>query len=208
MHRIVSVSGSREGTDMVRRMIETISAEQSSACVMSGDFNQYLLRQQQGYHAGHQQQADPNQQYSAEWAAYHAAQATAQQQVVSQQASQTAQFAAAPVAAADPAPDAYYEQFFRYAYYYGEEAARQHYGAWSPPPGTPNPYGVNPALGSSQPSEKSLATAASNNPSVDASSVVAAAAKEPSVSAAVSTQPVRDSSQRRVSNLPAWMTKS
>merc|ERR1712025_636397 len=43
-----------------------------------------------------------------------------------------------------PAPDAYYDAFFRYMYHYGEDAARKYYGAWSPPQGTPNPYGVNP----------------------------------------------------------------
>lgn len=44
--------------------------------------------------------------------------------------------------AATPAPTdptAYYNDFWKYAQYYGEEAARKYYGAWSPPVGTPNP---------------------------------------------------------------------
>lgn len=36
--------------------------------------------------------------------------------------------------------DYYYEDFFRYAYFYGEEAARKVYKDWSPPEGTSNPY--------------------------------------------------------------------
>jgi hypothetical protein len=53
---------------------------------------------------------------------------------------------AQPSAAAAATSTDHYEPFFRYAYYYGEEAARAYYGAWSPPFGTPNPYGVNPSL--------------------------------------------------------------
>ena len=37
-------------------------------------------------------------------------------------------------------PTAYYDAFWRYVQYYGEDAARKYYGAWSPPVGTPNPY--------------------------------------------------------------------
>jgi hypothetical protein len=54
-----------------------------------------------------------------------------------------------PTTAAATSTD-HYEPFFRYAYYYGEEAARAYYGAWSPPFGTPNPYGVNPTLAATQ----------------------------------------------------------
>ena len=50
-----------------------------------------------------------------------------------------------PVLAPVPAPNTYYVQFFWYAHYYGDAAARQYYGPyWSPPVGTWNPYGVNP----------------------------------------------------------------
>ena len=37
------------------------------------------------------------------------------------------------------APEAYYEDFWNYAGWYGEEAARQAYGAYAPPLGTPPP---------------------------------------------------------------------
>jgi len=91
--------------------------------------------------------------YSTEWAAYYAAQAAAGQPahggvqagVQVAQPSPTAA-AAAPVptnggaAASVPTdPTAYYNDFWKYVSYYGEEAARQYYGAWSPPSGTPNP---------------------------------------------------------------------
>ena len=64
-----------------------------------------------------------------------------------------------------------------------EEAARKHYGAWSPPVGTPNP---------------------------NAGASAGATASAPAPSSAATAQPanVTDSSVRRVSNLPAWMTKS
>lgn len=76
-------------------------------------------------------------------------------------------------------PTAYYDAFWRYAHYYGEDASRKYYGAWSPPPGTPNPYAQ------SQPQ----AQGGSPQTKPDASTV-------------------KDSSARKVSNLPAWMTKT
>jgi hypothetical protein len=39
-------------------------------------------------------------------------------------------------------PTAYYNDFWKYATYYGEAAARVYYGAWSPPAGTAPPAGV------------------------------------------------------------------
>lgn len=39
-------------------------------------------------------------------------------------------------------PTAYYNDYWHYASYYGEAAARLYYGAWSPPEGTPPPPGV------------------------------------------------------------------
>ena len=44
-----------------------------------------------------------------------------------------------PVAGATPAADAYYEDFWKYVDYYGEEAARAYYQTWAPPVGTPRP---------------------------------------------------------------------
>lgn len=51
--------------------------------------------------------------------------------------------AATATTAGDPAsdPTAYYTAYWQYAVYYGEEAARQYYGLWSPPEGTPPPEG-------------------------------------------------------------------
>jgi len=73
-------------------------------------------------------------------------------------------------AAVDPNdPTAYYEQFWQYCTYYGEKAAREFYGAWSPPEGTPPPPGivVAPDSNSSQapappPAETATTTAASS----------------------------------------------
>jgi far upstream element-binding protein len=216
IYRVISVTGSADGTAQVKQMIETIIAEQSSQSVMSGaaftNGNQYG-QQQHNYYGGHQQvygqqaygqQAAYGQQtygqpayggqmqttaqktdYSAEWAAYYAAQAAAGQGGGT--ATTVAAPAAAPVAAAaqeQPAHDAYYEVFWQYAAYYGEEAARTHYGAWSPPVGTPNP-------------NVATTTAPTTTPSV-------APANAPIAAAALEAQ---DSSVRKVSNLPAWMTK-
>jgi len=169
-HRVATVTGTQEGCNQVQGFIERIINEQSSACVMSG------APPQQNYYQEQLQGANQN---SAEWQAYYAAQAVVKQQQPPVQAP------AAPV----PAADAYYEQFFRYAYYYGEPAARQYYGAWSPPVGTPNPYGVNP-------NGVTAAPAAAPTP----------AAAAPAV-APMSHQESRESSVRKVSNLPAWMTQ-
>jgi far upstream element-binding protein len=167
---------------------------------------------------------------SAEWAAYHAAVAAQQQQTTTYtpSASQTFQenygswavdpyqqhYSAASstsavpsndnIAAAtlqqQPASDAYYEQYFRYEYYYGEQAARQHYGAWAPPVGTPNPYGVNPNV--QAPPSSTTAVPAYSEASTNA------AGTGPSVSSdAAGAADSRETSQRQVSNLPAWMTK-
>jgi hypothetical protein len=54
----------------------------------------------------------------------------------------------APAAAIDPT--SYYPDFWNYASFYGEEAARLYYTVWSPPVGTPPPPGiVLPAAGAS-----------------------------------------------------------
>lgn len=172
-HRVATVTGTQEGCNQVQGFIERIIQEQSSACVMSG------TPVQQNYYSH-----DTAHNNSAEWQAYYAAQAVAQQQQ-------------APAPAAAPTPpvptsDAYYEQFFRYAYYYGEPAARQYYGAWSPPVGTPNPYGVNPNGITAAP--------------VAAVAPTPAAAVVPTA-ATISHEHARDTSVRKVSNLPAWMTQ-
>ena len=78
--------------------------------------------------------------------------------------------------------------FWQYAGYYGEEAARKHYGLWSPPVGTPNPNGNSAVAAAPQ---------AAPAPAVQAT-------QEQISQAQASTT---DSSVRKVSNLPAWMTK-
>ena len=200
MYRIISVSGSAAGCEQVKQMIETIVAEQSSQSVMSGvafgnSSQQYGQQQaygqhygqqqgygQQGYQQqqqyGHEQQATGQKDYSAEWAAYYAAQAA-------QQATGAGASATTTATSDQPAFDAYYDVFWQYASYYGEEAARQHYGAWSPPVGTPNP---------------------NTQASASAPTLAAPPAPAPASASATSQQKVQDSSVRKVSNLPAWMT--
>lgn len=39
-------------------------------------------------------------------------------------------------------PTSYYPDFWNYAAYYGEAAARAYYTVWSPPVGTPPPEGI------------------------------------------------------------------
>jgi len=192
-HRVATVSGSKAGVEKVQAMIDSIINQQSSSAVMSGTpyhkNNNYLGQQ---YYGG--QQDGQNGEYSAEWQAYYAAQAVAKQQQPQHAP------APAPVAAAQqqPAADAYYEQFFRYAYYYGEDKARQYYGAWSPPVGTPNPYGVNPNGVAPAPAAAAAPAAATHAPQQQ---------QQPQQPQHHQGQ-VRDSSVRKVSNLPAWMTRA
>jgi len=202
-HRIATVSGTQEGCERARQMIQQISAEQGSAGVMAGAPFSGGVRgpQRQQPYGGPQE----NQQaYSAEWAAYHAAQAAAQQQQQLQQAAQ-ALAAVTPTATGQqqPAPDTYYEQFFRYAYYYGEEAARKYYDAWSPPAGTPNPYGINPA--GIQPAP--AAEAHAQPPAAQPQQSSAAPMQAHTQPAAHVGSEARETGRRKVSNLPAWMTK-
>ena len=184
-------------------MIERIVMEQSSGCVMAGTGGGPggggAYQQQQQYNQGYQQQqAGGQQDYSAEWAAYYAAQAVAQaQQTPAAAAPAPTPAPAAAAAAPGPASDAYYEDFFRYAYYYGEPAARQYYGAWSPPEGTPNPYGVNPDGVTAPPASAGQAAAPAPAPQ----SAPAPAPVQQQISNA------RDTGVRKVSNLPAWMTR-
>lgn len=217
MYRVISVSGPAAGCEQVKQMIETIVQEQSSQSVMSGVAfgnggnhygqqqsygqqnyygQQQSYGQQYGQQGGYQQQQAYGQgqqqagqkDYSAEWAAYYAAQAAQQGGQAAGAAPATASAPAPAAAASDsaqPAHDAYYDVFWQYASYYGEEAARKHYGGWSPPVGTPNPNAVA-AAGATQASAPAPAAAAP------------AAAAQPTA---------QDSSVRKVSNLPAWMTK-
>jgi len=217
--RIATVNGPSTGCEMVKQMIERIILEQSSQSVMSGtgydnggvaiagygqqqagaygaggygQQHQQTAYGQQASYGGQQQYADSaagaQTDYSAEWAAYYAAQAAQNAGVVAVGPT----IVAAPAPASDQqAADAYYEQFHRYAYYYGDDAARQYYGAWSPPVGTPNPYGINPN-GITAPPDTAPAPAPASAPAA--------------VAPASADVNVRDTGRRGVSNLPAWMT--
>ena len=124
-----------------------------------------------------------------------------------------------------PASDAYYEQFFRYAYYYGEPAARQYYGPhWSPPVGTANPYGVNPnlpatatittpaATGTAHPATTTTTTTtpAPTAPMTTTTTTATSSSGPITTATPAASQPPpqqRETSVRKVSNLPAWMNK-
>lgn len=192
-HRVATVSGSKEGCSQVQAMIEQIINQQSSASVMPGsNFNNHQNYSGQQYY-GQGDQNGQNGQNSAEWQAFYAAQAYAKQQ----QEQPRQDPAPAPAAAAPaPAADAYHEQFFRYAYYYGEDAANEYYGAWSPPAGMPNPYGVNPNGITAAPAPAAAAPAPSSAP-----------ARAPAAPQQQQQGGFRDTSVRKVSNLPAWMTR-
>jgi far upstream element-binding protein len=178
VYRIITVTGpTMDACQQVQAMIHRILSEQSSAGVMSGNQQYHQQQQQQQYNNNGPQVNQPG--YSAEWAAYHAAQQQQQQQqqyygtqamatpVVdtttvtagSAQQPQQQQVVANTATVAAATTNEYTEPFFRYAYYYGEDAARQYYGAWSPPIGTPNPYGINPN-GITQPATVATTTAA------------------------------------------------
>lgn len=140
--------------------------------------------------------------YSAEWAAYYAQQAasgstSASASTPAPAAAASPASAPAPVAsggnAQQPAADSYYDAFFRYAVYYGEAAARQYYGAWSPPQGTPNPYGAAGSGASVAPASAAVSTGMGH--------------PQQSAPAPAQSEILDTSARRGVSNLPAWMTK-
>lgn len=184
-HRTATIFGTLEGCDKVREMIDRIINEQSSASVMSG--SSYLGQQEGQYFPGSQPPSQANcdfqqsgqEKISAEWQAYYAAQALAKQQQGQSGKHSEAIDGSAASTSRNTDLEGYYEQFFRYWYYYGEDAARKYYGVWSPPAGTPNPYGSNPSRSAASPSDPEV----------------------------VRLGEVKDSSVRKVSNLPAWMTR-
>jgi hypothetical protein len=59
-----------------------------------------------------------------------------------QAATATATAGGAPQSTDQIDPTSYYPDFWNYATYYGEAAARAYYTVWSPPEGTPPPEGV------------------------------------------------------------------
>ena len=196
--RRATVTGAPDKCEEVRGIMTRISSEQSSAFVtnggmgnagMGGGHHQYGGQGRYG-HVQHHQQSGV-QDNSAQWAAYYASQAAT--------AASTAAVVPAPAASAGDQPkrDAYYEDFFRYAAHYGEKAAREYYGAWSPPEGTPIPSeNAGTAVGG---------TAA--NGSGAAATATAASSAPVGYGSASNSADAKDSSVRKVSNLPAWMTK-
>lgn len=200
-YRVATCIGPPEKCAEVQSWIQRIGAEQSSNFITGygmGGMGGYGQQQpygqqqqpygQQGHYGGHQQQDN-----SAAWGAYYANQAAA-----SAPAAAAANAPAPAPAAASGANDQYYDDFFRYAAHYGESAARQYYGAWSPPEGTPNPYG------NASPEAAAAAVAAASK----GGDAAAASAPAPAPAAAAAAATAKDSSVRQgVSNLPAWMTK-
>lgn len=197
-HRIATVTGQPEATEQVKAMIQRIIQEQSSASIMAGQGGSNYYNNNNngggyggGYNAGGGYGA-ANQQYAYGAGAYGGA------------------YAAAPAptyAAPAPAqPTDHYEPFFRYAYYYGEDTARAYYKEWSPPVGTPNPYGVNPNLAAPAQQNanepKAAAVQAAPQPAAPAPSVQTTAPQP-----AAQQQDPRETGRRHVSNLPAWMNK-
>ena len=102
-----------------------------------------------GMYSGYPQQ---QQQYAQQYAAAAAAQAQVQTQ-------------AAPAKDHND-PTAYYTEFWQYATYYGEAAARAYYKAWSPPEGTPPPAGVVLPASASATTTPTAAAAAAAAPHV------------------------------------------
>lgn len=163
-YRIITVTGPPDGCAKIQEILNRIVMEQSSAFVMSGECFQptvYPYGQQAAAYGQYYQQAYGSTgstagqaDYSAQWAAYYASMnQTAISAAGVTQPATTATVATTANSVTGSAsqgqsisPDAYYDAFFQYAYHYGEDKARQYYGAWSPPVGTPNPYGTNPAL--------------------------------------------------------------
>jgi far upstream element-binding protein len=113
--RTITIQGSAEGQMLARYEIETIL----------------------GYQQGGGYQAAPAAQMYGGWGQQAAAPAY---DMYGQYAQHAQQDTAAAVAPADPT--AYYNDFWQYAAYYGEAAARLYYTAWSPPEGTPPPPGI------------------------------------------------------------------
>lgn len=206
--RMATLSGSADGVAKAEAMIQQIIADQSSANVMAGTLRTDAYSYQQYYGGNGAQGASTGnvQQNSAEWAAYRAAQAAATGQLQSA----AAQVVAATSTPAAPVADqTYYEDYFRYEYYYGEAAARQYYGAWAPPPGTANPYGVNPN-GLQPAPQAGVASAQTVGGSTTDNSVVTDRSQHQVSQDTIDREVMnesRETSRRKVSNLPAWMTK-
>ncbi len=110
---------------------------------LSDPYTQQFQQQQQITQQQPQQQQQPPQQQPVKQE-QPAAQAAAVAASVTQTAA-TNQTASAATGATDGAQvdmTQYYDQFWQYAKVYGEKVAREQYGLWAPPVGTPPPTGV------------------------------------------------------------------
>ena len=167
--RTICISGTHDGQHAARYEIEMVL--QNEAARLGG--------QSYGGYAGGAVGAGGGNMYGAQaWGAQAAPVASAYGQygaaAYGQAPAGYGAQAAMPAAPTDHT--AYYQEFWRYASYYGEAAARMYYTSWSPPVGTPPPPGIMlpqgaPAAG--------MAPAAAGNPY--------AAQQQPQAAAAVST---------------------
>jgi far upstream element-binding protein len=108
-----------------------------------GQPQQQQYGQQQPYGQPQQQQyAPPQQQQQQQYAPQQQQQQQYSQQPPHQQYAYEEPKQAAAPAEASQDPTAYYTDFWLYASYYGESAARVYYNHWSPPEGTPPPAGT------------------------------------------------------------------
>ena len=201
------MTGTKEGCDTARALITRILQEHSTNFLL-GDAGgqQQRYAGQYGQQYGQQQYQQPSQQgaqkdYSKEWAAYYAAQAQAQQP--QQQPQQQHHHHQEQQQNAQKKPDlsdpkAYYEDFWKYASYYGEEAARKYYGAWSPPVGSKAPASVSAAPQTTQSASTTKVQQTASNPTSNQSA--------PNGGSADQRDARGETSKRNVSNLPAWMT--
>jgi hypothetical protein len=95
-------------------------------------------------------------------------------------------------------PTAYYNDFWRYASYYGEAAARAYYTAWSPPEGTPPPEGIIlPATEGSYPSSAEPLAAATSQ-TTESTSGVTPSVDAPGETSQDGTQPQMTEEEQKV----------
>jgi far upstream element-binding protein len=186
-NRIAAISGSEEGCSQVQKMIESIIINQSSNGIMSGPGPSH------GGAYGHQDMYGQQQARQVGQYASNSLQGAPAEEVKDYSAEWAAYYAAQALAetkdtSPTPAtataekdltdPTAYHDDFWRYAALYGEAAAREYYKAWSPPVGTANPNSMT--------------------------SVQAPTPAAPQLG----RSDTKETSVRKVSNLPAWMSKS
>ena len=177
--RTICISGTHDGQHAARYEIEMVL--QNEAARLGG--------QSYGGYAGGAVGAGGGNMYGAQaWGAQAAPVASAYGQYGAAAYGQApaGYGAQAAMSAAPTDHTAYYQEFWRYASYYGEAAARMYYTSWSPPVGTPPPPGImlpqgapaagmapaasagNPYAAQQQGHQPQAAAGAGSNPSWDA----------------------------------------